>query len=401
MKKVAIVVQRCHESIVGGSESLAWQYANLLKSDYHTEVLTTTALATSDWANSLPAGDESRQGVMIRRFPVSTGRTSYWGNLHHRLLEDFKQPASIDASQRPRWPPPLQEEFVRTQGPYSKTLLTFLKERWADYQTIIFVTYLYATSYFGLLQVPRHSALFVPTLHDEEPAYLSIYRQVARRARSIVWLTSAEQQLGHRLWGELPGQIVGMNIDGEPRTPSSAKSPYILYCGRIDPNKGCVELFDYFTRFKKQFPSDLRLVLAGKDDIPVPSHPDIDFRGFVSADEKFSLMAGATALAMPSARESFSIVTLEAMAQGAPVLASDKSAVIADHVISSEGGYVYGDYKDFADKLTKLTSDKEAARALGARGAEYVTARYKRSRVKEDLIRVVETCGNRTDLAAS
>ena len=191
-----------------------------------------------------------------------------------------------------------------------------------------------------------------------------------------------------------------MNIDGKRRTPSSSKSPYILYCGRIDPNKGCVELFDYFVRFKKQCPSDLRLVLAGKDDIPVPSHPDIDFRGFVSADEKFSLMAGATALAMPSARESFSIVTLEAMAQGAPVLASDKSAVIADHVITSEGGYVYSDYQDFAEKLSKLTSDKEAARALGARGAEYVDARYKRSRVKEDLIRVVETCGNKAERAA-
>jgi glycosyltransferase involved in cell wall biosynthesis len=251
------------------------------------------------------------------------------------------------------------------------------------------------------LQVPRNTALFVPTLHDEEPAYLSIYKQAARRARSIVWLTPAEQRLGHRLWGELPGDVVGLNIDGEPRTPSSAKSPYILYCGRIDPNKGCVELFDYFVRFKKQCPSDLRLVLAGKDDIPVPSHPDIDFQGFVSSDEKFSLMAGATALAMPSARESFSIVTLEAMAQGAPVLASDKSSVIADHVITSEGGYVYSNYQDFANKLSKLTADKEAAKALGARGAEYVAARYKRSRVKEDLIRVVEACASKADHAAS
>jgi len=27
MKKIAIIVQRCHESVVGGSEALAWQYA--------------------------------------------------------------------------------------------------------------------------------------------------------------------------------------------------------------------------------------------------------------------------------------------------------------------------------------------------------------------------------------
>jgi glycosyltransferase involved in cell wall biosynthesis len=399
VNKVAVVVQRCHQSIVGGSESLAWQYANLLKDEYQAEVLTTTALSTSDWANSLPAGEESRGGVIIRRFPVSIGRTKYWGNLHHRLLEDSRQ--SPNGPQRPRWPLPLQEEFVRTQGPYSKPLLGFLKERWADYQTIIFVTYLYATSYFGLLQVPRNFALFVPTLHDEEPAYLSLYKQAAHRARSIVWLTPAEQRLGHRLWGELKGDVVGMNIDGERRPPTSAKSPYILYCGRIDPNKGCLELFDYFVRFKRQCPSDLRLVLAGKDDIPVPSHPDIDFRGFVSADEKFSLMAGATALAMPSARESFSIVTLEAMAQGAPVLASDKSAVIADHVTDSGGGFVYGDYEDFANKLLKLVSDQATAKALGARGVKYVGDRYNLSRVRDQLLKVIENCATPLEITST
>ena len=46
MKQIAIVVQRCHESIVGGSESLAWQYAGLLADSYDVEVLTTTAVDT-------------------------------------------------------------------------------------------------------------------------------------------------------------------------------------------------------------------------------------------------------------------------------------------------------------------------------------------------------------------
>ena len=80
-----------------------------------------------------------------------------------------------------------------------------------------------------------------------------------------------------------------------PREPPQLNSPYLLYCGRIDPNKGCATLFDYFLRFKAEHPSALRLVLTGKDDVPVPDHADIDFRGFVSAEEKFSLMAGGLA----------------------------------------------------------------------------------------------------------
>ena len=119
-----------------------------------------------------------------------------------------------------------------------------------------------------------------------------------------------------------------MSVETGLRKPAELSSPYLLYCGRIDPNKGSQELFEYFLEFKKAFPSDLRLTLTGKDDMPVPSHPDIEFLGFVSEEEKLSLMAGAKVFVMPSGNESFSIVTLEAMAQRTPVLASGKSEVL-------------------------------------------------------------------------
>jgi glycosyltransferase involved in cell wall biosynthesis len=394
VKKIGVVVQRCHQSVVGGSESLGWQYANLLKDHYQSEVLTTTALHTSDWANELPSGVEHRDGVLIRRFKVSGGRMPYWGRLHERLLADYKSHEPRDhenANESPLpWSLPLQEEFVRTQGPYSHSLLEFLGHHFSDYHAIIFITYLYATSYFGMLRVPPGRSFFAPTLHDEEPAYLSVYKHAAHRAKSLIWLTDAEQRLGNKLWGALAGRTVGMTIDTEPRPPARRKAPYLLYCGRIDPNKGCNELFEYFIRFKKDHPSDLQLVLAGKDDIKIPRHRDIEFKGFVSTETKFSLMSGAAALAMPSSRESFSIVTLEAMAQGTPVIANGRSEVISDHVSQSEAGYTYADYAEFADKLLELISDSEPARRRGARGREYVTTRYQIDRVRKDLLAVIE-----------
>ena len=72
MNKVAIVVQRSHEDIVGGSETLAWHYAQILRNDYEVDLLTTTAIDTSEWANTLPAGTETRDGVRIVRFPGAT-----------------------------------------------------------------------------------------------------------------------------------------------------------------------------------------------------------------------------------------------------------------------------------------------------------------------------------------
>ena len=89
MNKIAIVVQRCHETVVGGSESLAWHYAMLLKDDYDVDILTTTAIDIRDWANALPEGVETRDGVSIRRFAVTIGRIAHCGKLFKKLGNDF------------------------------------------------------------------------------------------------------------------------------------------------------------------------------------------------------------------------------------------------------------------------------------------------------------------------
>ncbi|HKR02245.1 MAG TPA: glycosyltransferase [Pyrinomonadaceae bacterium] len=403
MKKVAIIVQRCHESIVGGSEALAWQYAMLLKDAYEVDVLTTTAVDAAYWTNVLPLGLEVRDGVNIRRFHVDIGYSEYRTDLWTRMLRDFakfgtgnradadEEVAADDRKALP-WTISFQEELVRNIGPHSISLCDYLRRNWPSYRTIIFVTYLYPTAYFGLMEVPKGRALFAPTLHDELPAYLSVYKHAARHAHSIIWLTDAERRLGQTLWGEVPGRVVAMAIDAKLREPFSPDAPYVLYCGRIDPNKGCGELFDYFIRFKAENPSPLRLVLTGKDDIPVPDHPEIDFRGFVSSEEKFSLMAGALLYIMPSSKESFSIVTLEAMSQRTPVLVTSASEVLSDHVRQSGGGRIYHNYESFAAELNEMLNDESLRAWMGKLGREYVVSRYTPERVRQSLLDAVESC---------
>ncbi len=398
MRKVAIVVQRCHQSVVGGSEALAWQYATLLRDTYEVDVLSTTAVDAAYWSNVLPEGLEIRDGINIYRFHVDIGYSEYRTELWTRMMQDFgrfnagTQRAPDGGTKHIPWSIPLQEELIRRIGPYSESLIKFLRHNWSKYRTVIFITYLYPTAYFGLTEVQRGYALFAPTLHNEQPAYLSVYKHAARRAHSLIWLTEAERRLGQFLWGELPGRVVGMAIDATLREPIRRDEPFLLYSGRIDPNKGCNELFEYFIRFKEHNPSPLRLVLTGKDDIPVPDHPDVEFRGFVSAEEKFSLMAGATAYVMPSGKESFSIVTLEAMAQRTPALVTSASDVLANHVKQSGGGRIYQDYESFAEQLSQLLSDDGARTRMGEAGRAYVTSRYTHERVRQSLIEAVESC---------
>lgn len=392
MTRVAIVVQRCHEDIVGGSETLAWHYAQLLSNAYEVDVLTTTAIDTSQWANALPEGAETKDSVRIVRFPVTIGRDVYWSGLLDRLVEEFGPLVPTRNQEVPqlRWTIALQEDFIRHQGPYSEPLLRYLNEHWRDYRTVIFITYLYPTTYFGLQQLPAGNALFAPTLHDELPAYLPAYKYAARRAGELVWLTAAEQRVGQKLWGDLPGRIVSMAIETNVREPQWAPVPYLLYSGRVDPNKGCVQLFDYFITFKKTQPSNLRLVITGKDDIPIPQHEDIEFRGFVSAEEKFRLMSGAMMFVSPSPNESFSIVTLEAMAQNTPVLANNASTVLADHIKDSGAGRVYSDYRTFAHALTELSANENLLTKMGQLGREYVLSRYQTETVRRSLIAAIE-----------
>lgn len=398
MKKVAIIVQRCHESVVGGSEALAWHYATLLKQDYEVDVLSTTAVDAAYWTNVLPEGTEVRDDINIRRFHVDIGYSSFRTELFARLVGDYDKfhlaEGRETAGQRKHlpWSIPLQEEMVRRIGPYSGSLVNYVRDHWSQYRAIIVVTYLYPTAYFSLMEIPKGRALFAPTLHDEEPAYLSVHQHAARRAHSLIWLTEAEQRLGTALWGELPGRVVAMAIDAEPREPAETDEPYILYCGRIDPNKGCATLFEYFSRYKQKHPSSLRLVLTGKADIPVPDHPEIDYRGFVSTEEKFSLMSGAEVYVMPSAKESFSIVALEAMAQRTPVLGNADSAVLKDHIDQSGGGRTYSDYETFAAGLREMTSNGTARQSMGTSAREYVTSRYVTDRVRKSLIEAVESC---------
>jgi glycosyltransferase involved in cell wall biosynthesis len=394
VERLAIVVQRCHQTVVGGAENLAWQWAQLLKDDYKVDILTTTAVDAVTWANDLNGGVEQREGVSIHRFKVSQGRTSYWHALHILLLNSFDQVGRNTGRKVPEliipWSMALQEEFIYRQGPYCAELLTFLEERFANYRAVIFMTYLFPTTYFGMLRVPTGRSLLVPTLHDEAPAYLSAYKYMARRARLLLWNTSTEQSLGNMLWGELPGQLVGMGINCTKYEPMCLGYPYLLYSGRIDVYKGSLELLDHFLRYKNEYPSDLRLILTGKDELGLPSRRDVEFRGFVSEEEKFKLMAGALLFVMSSPHESLSVVSLEAMAQGTPVLANGRSRVLAEHIRESQSGYIYDGYSSFAGAVNESLNIRGRGGMMADRARAYVSTHFSLATIRARLLAAIE-----------
>ena len=76
-------------------------------------------------------------------------------------------------------------EWQKAQGPHSSKLIEYLKDYKEDYDVIIFLTYLYYTTYFGLQVAPEKSIL-IPTAHDEPPIYYSIFNETFNLPRAIL-----------------------------------------------------------------------------------------------------------------------------------------------------------------------------------------------------------------------
>lgn len=390
--RLAIVVQRCHQDIVGGSESLAWQYATLLRSRYEVDVLTSAASDYVTWNNDLPVGDEVRDGITIRRFRVERGRGDYFGALWARLRSDLAANEAAAPLDRLGWPEALEEEFIRSQGPHCPGLSAFIAEHGDDYAVVIFLTYLYPTTFDAIRAMPHRRWLMVPTAHDEPPAYLRTIADMARRSPRLLWNTRAEAEVGARLWGVDHGTLVSMTVATDLVEPAREPRPYLLYCGRIDTSKGCGQLLDGFRAWKDAHPGHpLELVLTGHDVLGVGSRRDVRYLGFVDERRKFELMAGALAFVQPSPYESLSIVLLEAMAQRTPVVVNGRCEALLEHVERSGSGFAYHAPEAFGASLDAVVALDAAQRAeQGAKGRDYVLANFGRDEITRRLVAEVE-----------
>ncbi|MEQ9365553.1 MAG: glycosyltransferase family 4 protein, partial [Leptospirales bacterium] len=197
---------------------------------------------------------------------------------------------------------------------------------------------------------------------------------------------------------ELGGRIVSMGVDAKPVAESRGKAPrilYILYCGRIDPGKGCDRLFRYFRLFQNQHPGPLKLLLTGDLQMKLPNPgPGIKHLGYVSETEKLRLMADARAVIVPSPHESLSLITLEAMKLGTPVLAFGPNPVLREHIERSQGGLLFSGYESFRVGLGRILGTPDLRETLGAGGRRYVNENFDpdvvRQRLLEEIAQIPE-----------
>jgi glycosyltransferase involved in cell wall biosynthesis len=370
--KIAIVVQRYGTEINGGAELHARYIAERLASRFEVSVLTTCARDYLTWRDEFSPGLEEINGVSVERFRVSRERdVRDFGARSQRV---FGRTHSLQEEQ----------DWLTSQGPVSPNLISRLRRSADEFDFVVLFSVRYHHAYHGARAVPSR-AILVPTAEREPAIGLAMLQPIFRGVRAIMYNSPEERAMIHALAGneDVPSVVVGVG-SAIPAGVSPARArqtfglsrSFLVYIGRIDPNKGCAEMFDFFQQYVTRSGRELDLVVIGTQALPIPDDPQIRHLGFVSDQEKFDVLSAAEALIMPSFFESLSMVTLEAWALGRPVLANARCDVLAGQCLRSGAGLCYRHAGEFAEALDQLLDDRAFANALGSKGREYFTRHY-------------------------
>jgi len=317
--RIAAIVQRYGVDVVGGAERLCRGVAEGLAAGGHeVEVLTSCARSYQSWANAFPEGVSELAGVRVRRFRAERERDMAAFNAASERL--FGSPRGERD----------EEAWVRAQGPFVPALLDHLQRAAADFDRLLFFTYLYYPTVHGIRVAPDRSVL-VPAAHDEAPIYLPIYEPVFALPAGMIFNSEAEAGFVRSRFSRLPAAttVIGVGIDrleelgsspvsepgaGDARlaaaaapasssaaaAPEAASPPALLYAGRIEAGKGVDTLIEQLRRFRAETGTPVSLWLMGEVAMELPAEDWIEVLGFVPEAEKVRRLRAATVLMAPS-----------------------------------------------------------------------------------------------------
>ncbi|MCH7821615.1 MAG: glycosyltransferase family 4 protein [Proteobacteria bacterium] len=250
-------------------------------------------------------------------------------------------------------------------------------ERSADFDLIHNHFDFLPLSYSGLVETP-----VISTIHGFSSAsIIPVYRKYNARGHYVAISESDKSpQLDYIA-------TIHHGIDISQFAFSGAKGKYLLFFGRIHPDKGVSEAIEVARRV------GIKLVIAGiiqdHDYFATQVEPHIDgtaveYLGSIGQHRKADVLGAAQALLhLISFDEPFGLSLIEAMACGTPVIAFRRGSM-AEIIRHGETGYIVDDIDEAVQAVAAAeTIDRSACRAD-------VEQRFTNTRMARDYIRVYE-----------
>lgn len=213
-------------------------------------------------------------------------------------------------------------------------------------------------------------------------------KTAARYADEIIVLSENVRQYFLETYGRrtvfLPNGISKPQLRNDSAIKAAyglRKNSYILFLGRIVPEKG----LDYLIDAYRQLHTDKKLVIAGGSSHTetyqealrdrASANANILFTGFVEGALLESLYSNAYLYCLPSDLEGMPISLLEAMSYGNCCVTSDIpecTEVTGEYAVS----FKKGDAADLARVLQRLLDDPAKTAGYKAQAADYILSAY-------------------------
>jgi len=215
---------------------------------------------------------------------------------------------------------------------------------------------------------------------DEKIARASFVVAISHFCRSQLMLFSRPRD-----WGKIAIVHCGVTPAAYGRQPRGAFGKRLIFVGRLDPVKGAPLLIEAFARILPAHP-EARLTIVGDGSSRAGAEARarelgvtaaVTFAGFRSQPEVARMLEEADLLVLPSFAEGVPVVLMEAMASHIPVIAS-RVAGVQELVEDGVTGFTVppGDVATLAERIGRILSDPEAARAMGAAGRQVVEREF-------------------------
>lgn len=166
----------------------------------------------------------------------------------------------------------------------------------------------------------------------------------------------------------------------------------ILYMGRMDIEKGILDLLDSFKILAKKY-SNILLLLVGKDEMGINNKLQLSYK---MIKEKIIYLDHnripqdiynlADIFCIPSKREGFGNVVIESSAVELPVVGSDIFGLRSSLVNELNGlTYKKNEIKDLTAKLIFLIENKNIRKKFGQNGRKYVLENFNQQEINSVL----------------